>query len=243
MEEKDYILFEDYLNGTLSVNDKKAFDERLKVEAEFNESFLNYKELSGFLENKFENEQSFQAFEENLKNIADKHFNKKEEKSKVIKFKPWQYAIAASIAILFGVFMFNTNSNPSYNDFSNHNSISLTVRGENDVLLSNAEKAFNEKDFEQAKLYFTQILKEDDSNDEIKLYKAISLIETNQFSEAEDLLKEVLKGTSVFRQKALWYMALSKLKQKDYDACKSTLGLISEDAEEYDQAKKLLREL
>ncbi len=242
MEEKDYILFDDYLNGTLSVNDKKAFEEQLKVEAEFNESFLNYKELSGFLENKFENEQSSQAFEENLKSISNTHFNKDEVKEKVIKFKPWQYAIAASVAILFGVFIFSGDS-ATYNDFSNHNSISLTVRGENDVLLSKAEKAFNEKDFENANLYFDQILDADHGNIEIQLYKAISLIEINKFNTAYKLLANISEGASVFKYKAMWYMALGKLKQEDYNACERILNKIPEEADEYNKAKKLLRKL
>lgn len=243
MEERDYILFEEYLSGTLSDNEKKKFEEQLTAEKDFNQSFLTYKELSGYLQNKFENEEETKAFESNLKSISDKHFDKTDSKSKVVKFKPWQYAMVASVAILFGLFIFNSNSDPAYNDFANYDSISLTVRGEGDVLFSKAEKAFNEKDFKNAELYFNQILVADKSNAEIKIYKSIALIETNQFNEAEDLLKEIVKGTSVFKHKAMWYMALSKLKQKDYKACKSILVLISEDAEDYTKAKKLLRKL
>lgn len=243
MEERDYILFEEYLSGTLSDNEKKKFEDQLATEKDFNQSFLTYKELSGYLQNKLENEEETNAFESNLKSISNNYFDKPAKKSKVIKFRPWQYAVAASVAILFGLFVFNTSSDPIYNDFANYNSISLTVRGESDESFSKAEKAFNEKDFKNAELYFNQILAVDVANSEIKIYKSVALIETNRFSEADKLLKEISGGTSVFKYKALWYLALSKLKQKDYNACKNILNQIPEGTEVYAQAKKLLRKL
>ena len=41
----------------------------------------------------------------------------------------------------------------------------------------------------------------------------------------------------------MWYLALSKLKQDNLEACKNVLKNISEDAEDYKQAQKLLNKL
>src|SRR5690606_38100457 len=111
-----------------------------------------------FLENKFEDKEPEKEFKENLKNISGKYFNKSENKSKTIRFKPWKYAIAASIVIMFGLFVIIDNPTPAYADYADYNNISLTVRGENDELLPKAENAFNEKDYEDALQYFDQIL-------------------------------------------------------------------------------------
>lgn len=243
MKEQDYILFEDYLGGTLSATEKNEFERRLANDERFQQAFLTYKELSGFLENKFENKVAEKEFKENLKNISDTYFNKTENKSSAIRFKPWQYAIAASMVIMFGLFVIINNSTPTYSDYADFNSISLTVRGENDELLPKAEKAFNEGDYEDALLYFNQILVEDTNYKEIQLYKSIALIETNQYKEAEELLMDLSEGKSVFKYEAMWYLALSKLKQKEYGECKIILERIPEDADVYKKAQKLLRKL
>src|SRR5690606_14591421 len=161
MNEQDYILFEDYLEGTLSATEKNEFERRLAADEKFQQAFLTYKELSGFLESKFEVEP--EKFKENLKNISDTYFNKTENKSRTLRFKPWQYAIAASIVVIFGLVVIINDPTPVYGDYANFNKISLTVRGGNEELLPKAEKAFNEGNYEESLLYFDQILaKEDD---------------------------------------------------------------------------------
>ena len=102
----------------------------------------------------------------------------------------------------------------------------LTVRGTQDELLTKAENSFNNKNFTEAETYFTQLLNIESENQEFQLYKAISEIELNKFSEAEALLKQISKGNSVFKNKATWYLALSKLKQEDYKTCSEILKTI-----------------
>ena len=156
----------------------------------------------------------------------------------------YKFAIAASVALLLGFFVFNQFSGePNYSDFANYDQISLTVRGTSDALLNEAETAFNSKNYEQAEQLFNQILEEDSSNTEIQFYKSITLIETNQFSEADELLKGISEGNSIYKNKATWYLALSKLKQDNLEGCKNILKNIPEDAEDYKQAQKLLNKL
>lgn len=246
MKEQDYILFEDYLEGTLSPTEKNEFERRLADDEKFEQSFLTYKELSGFLDNKFEDKNPDNQFKENLKNISNTYFNKTENKSSkrgTIRFKPWQYAIAASIVVIFGLLVIMNDSTPAYADYADFNNISLTERGENDELLSKAEKTFNEGNYEEAIQYFDQILIEDANYKEIQLYKSIALIETNQYDDADELLSVLSTGTSVFKYDAMWYLALSKLKQKKYEQCRIILERIPEDAEVYKKAQKLLSKL
>lgn len=243
MKEQDYILFEDYLEGTLSPTEKNEFERRLADDEKFEQSFLTYKELSGFLENKFEDKNPDNKFKDNLKNISDTYFNKPENKSRTIRLKPWQYAIAASIVVIFGLLVIMNDSTPAYADYADFNNISLTERGENDELLSKAEKTFNEGNYEEAIQYFDQILIEDANYKEIQLYKSIALIETNQYDDADELLSVLSTGTSVFKYDAMWYLALSKLKQKKYEQCRIILERIPEDAEVYKKAQKLLSKL
>lgn len=243
MKDQNYILFEEYLSGNLSKDAIYSFENRLKNENDLKQAFETFKELSGFLEYKFENEEKQKLFQSNLKDVSDAYFNKKESSKKVIRFKPWQYAMAASLTLFIGIYSYNLFSIPSYGNFANYDTISLTVRGEQTDLLINAEKTFNAKDFKGAEVYFTQLLDTDKSNQEFQLYKAISEIELNKFDEAEILLNQISQGNSVFKDKATWYLALSKLKQKEYKACANILQTISKNADEYMEAQKLLKRL
>ena len=248
MEEQDHILFEDYLSGNLDENATNAFETRLETDKAFKQSFSIYKDISAHLDHEIGNEEKTMDFRANLDSISHNYFSKlnaqQEEVETKKPFSFYKLAIAASVALLLGFFVFNQfSSGPSYSDFANYDQISLTVRGTNNALLKEAETAFNTKNYEEAELLFNQILEEDSNNTEVQLYKSITLIETNQFTEADELLKGLSEGNSIYKNKAKWYLALSKLKQDNFEACKNVLKNISEDAEDYEQAQKLLNKL
>ena len=243
MDEQDYILFESYILGDLPENEKTAFETRLKIDATFSESFNTYKELSSFLEHKIGNEAASTAFQNNVKNISEAYFKKQEAPKKSISFKPWQYAMAASIALLIGIVLFNNLTTPSYSDYATYGNISLTVRGEQETLLQSAENAFNAKDFAKAEEAFNSLLLMDGDNVELQFYNAIANLELNDFEAAETLLSNIKNGKSAYKNKAIWYLALSKLKQKEYNACMEILKTIPEDAEDYARAQKLIKKL
>jgi hypothetical protein len=159
----------------------------------------------------------------------------------VVAFKPWQYVIAASVAILVGLFVFQ-NINPSFDDYNNPELATFVKRGDVNENLKLAQDAFNAKNYKAAIPYFEAILKANKSP-EIQYFYAVSLLEENQFQKAETNLSELKTGTSLYKNKATWYLALSKLKQKDYDSCKAILQTIPDDFEDYDLVQELLNEL
>lgn len=247
MEDQNYILFESYLSEELSKEEKADFELRLQTEPEFNQAFNTYKELSSFLENKFENKAASEAFKENVKKISDKYFNqeetKLEQKPKPKVFQFYKYAIAACVLLFIGLFTFNQFSNPNFSDYNSYETISLTVRGSQNTLLKTAENAFNTKDFAKAEEAFSQLLKQDTANKEFQLYRGIALIELDKFNEADTLLEKLSKEDSAFKNDVIWYLGLSKLKQKDYEASLEILKTLPEDANNYNKAQKLIKKL
>ena len=165
------------------------------------------------------------------------------KKSKVITlFNYKKLMVAASIAILISFFIFK-NGNPVYSDFANHTNLEFTVRGDNNQTITNAETAFNAKNYKTAFAQLTVLEAQFPNDIEIQLYKGICLLEMDKFSQAETIFETISRGNSAFLTKATWYKALSYLKQEQFEACKNTLKTIPESAEEYTQAKKLLRKL
>lgn len=239
MNEERYIEFDQYLANELSAEEKISFEKQLSEDPELATAFEIFKELQLHLDNKFGNAGELNAFKKNLKSISKDHF--KIKKSKVIDLRAWHYAVAASVAILFGLFVFQ-NINPSFEDYNHPEMASFVERGDVSENLKLAQDAFNTKEYKTAIPYFENILKEKKSA-EIQYFYAISLLEDHQFKKAESNLTALQTGTSIYKNKSTWYLALSKLKQKKYKDCKEILLTIPDDFEEYDQVQQLLNEL
>jgi hypothetical protein len=239
MNEERYILFGQYLENELPVEEKKNFEKQLSEDQEFASAFEIFKDLNLHLENKFGNATELNTFKKNLKSISKEHF--KTKKSKVVAFKPWQYAIAASVAIFVGLFVFQ-NINPSFEDYNNPEMATFIERSDVNENLKLAQEAFNSKKYKTAIPYFEAILTANKSP-EIQYFYAISLLEENQIQKAEANLVGLKSGISVYKNKATWYLALSKLKQKEYKSCKEILLTIPDDYEDYDQVQQLLNQL
>lgn len=239
MNEERYILFGQYLENELSAEEKTNFEKQLSEDQEFASAFEIFKDLNLHLENKFGNATELNTFKKNLKSISKEHF--KTKKSKVFAFKPWQYAIAASVAIFVGLFVFQ-NINPSFEDYNNPEMATFIERSDVNENLKLAQEAFNSKKYKTAIPYFEAILTANKSP-EIQYFYAISLLEENQIQKAEANLVELKSGISVYKNKATWYLALSKLKQKEYKSCKEILLTIPDDYEDYDQVQQLLNQL
>lgn len=240
MNEEHYIVFDQYLQDELSAEDKVKFENELAEDPELASAFDTFKELNLHLENKFGNADAFDAFKENLQSISTNHFKDSKPKAKVIAFKPWIYLVAASVVVLFGLFLFNPN--PNFEDFNQQENAYFTERGTVDANLKQAETTFNAKNYAAAIPFFEVVLKEK-KTPEIQYFYGISLLETNKIQEAEAVFNELKAGTSIYKNKAIWSLALSKLKQKDYKSCKKILLTIPSDYEGYDQVQELLKEL
>ncbi|MEO8773590.1 MAG: tetratricopeptide repeat protein [Gelidibacter sp.] len=244
MQEQDYIQFDTYLSGNLDAESVQIFEDRLTSDAEFKRAFDDFKQAERFLEHQFNNEEKTQSFKGNLEQISSGYFKKEAApEAKAIRIKPWYYSVAAAVILLFGVVIAQQFSNPTYDDFANYGTISLTVRGAENDLKAKAEKAFNQKDYRDAEKHLSQLLQNDQDNIELQLYKAVCLVELNKYEEADALYQKVIQSPSVYTSKAKWYLALSKLKQKEKVESIQVLKSVPEDAEDFDSAQELLRKL
>jgi predicted Zn-dependent protease len=140
-------------------------------------------------------------------------------------------------------FLFQQFSTPSYKHYATYPLVSLTERGNENDLLKMAETSFNNHNFEEAVTHLTLLLDNDPTNKELQLYNAMALIEINKYVEADLALVSLTKEPTAYSSKAAWYLCLSKLKQKDYDACINVLKTIDKNSEDYANAQYLLDKL
>ncbi|GEL10701.1 Tetratricopeptide repeat-containing protein [Flavobacterium glycines] len=239
MNEEKYILFGQYLQGEMSAEEKIDFEKKLSENHELASEFESFKEVQIQLETKFDFAADRDAFEANLKTISKEHF--KPQKTKVISIKTWTYLVAASVVLLLGLFLFNP-SKPGFEEYNQYENAYLTERGDGIENLKQAESAFNAKNYKAAIPLFETVLKENKSA-EIQYFYGISLLENNQIKEAEMAFNEIKLGNSIYKNKAIYGLALAKLKQKDYKGCKEILLTIPSDYENYDKVQELLDKL
>lgn len=240
MNEETYLIFDQYLQDELLKEEKIEFEKELAENQELADAFAAFKDVNAQLEVKFGIEEERNAFVTTLQTASNNHFNA--PKSKLLVFRPWMYMAAASVALLFGVFVFNSNSQPSFEDYNQYENAYFTERGEASANIKKLEIAFNEKKYQDAIPLFETLLKENKTA-ELNYYYGIALLETNRTAEADIVFNELQSGSSVYKNKATWSLALSKLKQKDYQSSKKILLTIPSDYEDYDEVQKLLKEL
>ncbi|MFH6986643.1 tol-pal system YbgF family protein [Flavobacterium collinsii] len=240
MDEERYIVFDQYLQEEMTAEERDSFEKQLSEDHELASEFETFKEVQLQLRNKFEHEEEREAFAANLTKVSEKHFNA--NKPKVVRMRPWYFAAAASIIILFGLFFFDYNQTPEFEDFNHPETASFVERGDTDETLKQAEKAFNEGKYVLAIPFFEELLSENKTA-EMQYFYGISLLEEDHYKQAEAIFNELKSGTSAYKEKAKWYLALSKLKQKDYNGCREILQTISQDYENYDDVQELLDDL
>jgi len=241
MEEEVYISIDRYLANEMTADERLSFQARLQNDRDLADKLEIYKTASTALQNKFKTEERELQFRNNIVLIAAEQDDHKD--TKVIKLKWYTWAAAASVALLCAVLFYTTLSKPTYKEYAVYEPIALVERGHEDETKLEAQEAFNNHQYEHAVQLFAKLLEQDKRNAELQLYQGISLLELNRISEANAMFNEVRNSKSVFSSKAMWMLALSALKEKDYKKCRSLLLEIPEGSEEYNQAQALLHEL
>lgn len=247
MKDYNWATIEKYFEGDLTPGELAAFKTLMRNGKDFEEVVDLYRDIENSVSSRMINEEEENNLNNTLKVLGNKYVKKEklEKKSILIRLKPYaKYMVAASL-VLFATLFYFKNNKGLYTDFAKHPNLDIVVRGNIDVHLINAQKAFNAKNYTLAEQELSIILAKDKANTkvELQLYLAISLIEQDKFTLADSILEKIQKGNSIYKNKAIWNLGLSKLKQKDFEACKTVLKTLPVNAEDYDLAQKLLGKL
>lgn len=245
MKDYNWATIEKYFEGDLTLGELAAFKTLMKNGKDFEEVVDLYRDIENSISSRMINEEEENDLKSILKGLGDKYVKKEktEKKSILISLKPYgKYMVAASL-VLFATLFYFKNNKGLYTDFAKHPNLDIVVRGNIDVHLVNAQKAFNAKNYTLAEQELSVVLAKDNTKVELQLYLAISLIEQDKFTLADSILEKIEKGNSIYKNKAIWNLGLSKLKQKDFESCKAILKALPVNAEDYDLAQKLLGKL
>ncbi|MGB8192617.1 MAG: hypothetical protein WCF67_11895 [Chitinophagaceae bacterium] len=237
---------EAYLDGSLSAGEKRAFEERLKTDAQLAQTFREYQGIESSMRNAAPAADEA-ALKDSLQQLRKKYFTGKRSVTRDL-FINWR-AIAALVLIIAAAAIWLTrsgdiNSEELYLKYAQHSLLDNNSRGAgDDSLATRAARAFNARQYPQAVTLLRDYLVREPGDIEMQLAQGISYMEMDSLAAARQVFNNIAGGQTAFVHKAQWYLALTYLKEKNYDQCKRILAAIPQDAEVYDQAQALLKEL
>ncbi len=247
--ENFYEKIELYLEGEMTKAEMQAFEEQLHSNPALQEEVAMHRKVRSSLATQFQNEVANEATEKTLQSLGEKFFSreKKKESTVVVMFRKYgTAAIVVAAMLVLILWVPRLISPPSlYEQYAHHPIAEFTQKGNTSqgLLLQQAEKAFNQENFENALNSLNQILAETPDDIRLQFYKGICQLEINQNLSAVATFQTIATGTSLFNTEAKWYLALIYLKMEDWGKCKRSLEMIPIDSGRYGDARKLLENL
>ncbi len=243
-----YELITQYQEGTLTANERLAFELKLKEDKALQEDYALYLAINNTMENTSTPTQ-LNALQETLQPLQAQYFNTNAVK-RLTPVKRLYYiaAAVAAITIIALIILPNYNtkrytSQELYAYYANYESIDNTTRGSityTDSILQLATQYYNVKQYAQAITYYTKL---NALQPDAAFALAICQLETNDYAAATLSLKALANGSTVYQEKAQYTLALLYLKQGDKVMCTTQLNTIPNTSAYYAKAKELLSKL
>lgn len=225
-----------YLQGQLSSEERRAFEERLDQDLEFRNTFEWHQKMSNAIQEI--------EFRQTLAQLQSSSQQKKE--AKIRSWKPL-LGIAAAVVFLIGFFwVIYLNQEPS---LQKHLAQVELDPGLPTLLGTSQEVAFGEgmnayklQDFEMAKTYWSPLLIAQPSNDTLLFYLAQVDLGTGQNKAAQEKLEQIkAQKESLFLEKANWYLAIAALRlDEPTTAIELLQQIVDQEEEKREEALELL---
>ena len=244
---------DDYLDGRLSQFQKQQFEDELSLNPDLQDALRLEKQMrtllsdDAWIDPNFSLLESSKALEMNafleseeahtIRDSIQQIITVKNE-SNLVSSKIFKFAIAASIAAIFLISLYNTSTNinnlyPEYMELQELPS--LVMRGDHntDVLLE-SELLFQQGRYEKVITKITDYQNTSNSINPISyIYAGISYLEIGDYTNAMTQFNLLEQSNSLHQKKHLWYKAMIFLKQCDKKQLIKTLQAILQDTTNY----------
>lgn len=253
MSNIDHEKIESYLSGDMQETDRAVFEAALAADPELAAELRLYRQIQDELSIQAQQQQQEAALKQTLAAAEKKYFTSEKSTAKVVAMgnkKLWYSLIAAAAAIaLFFILrpMFSNAvmSNESlYQQYAQLDPLDIGKRGATeDSVLVNMKKLYNNKQYPAALQLADRAIAIAPNDISLKLARAHCYTETGNYNAAIPLLDSIAAGSSVYKYPALFFKALTYLREDKKADCIQVLGSIPPDAEKYKQARELLDKL
>ncbi len=200
-------IFDRYLSGNISPEEKKQFNEKLKNDTVFKNEFDAYQKLSNQIHLAF--------LKEDLKDIHHQVIHN----TKKPKMRPFFYAVASLICIgILAWMLFPTNSsttpNQTFDDYFLKDPGLPTVMGiQKNIEFQRGMVLYKQGKYSEAKEKWLLLNADKVDNDTLQYYIAMTYLNEDNTDQALVWLqKESVRNSVAFQNEAIWYEALIYIK-------------------------------
>lgn len=227
MEENDYTIIDQFLQGELPKDQHTAFHKRLATDKEFAKAYQFAQQMTNYLKAR----QKQPALEAKLNEWGDQYIKKETATSaKRIKMSSWKTGLAIAAAIALLLMVWNPfDSGDLYSQYAVHPPLALVEKNAASTFAQQAEQAYTSKNYVGAYSALTNLLEIESENVQAQLALGISALETGKTSEAQAIFSKLAEGTSVLKSYGQWYLALSYIQQGENEKAKPILKGINND--------------
>ena len=162
-------------------------------------------------------------------------------------------SVAAAILLLFFAYQFFSKENISNeylfaDNFEPYqmvlNQRSGTDESANQIILNEAIKAYENKDFEKAVYSFQNLSNQEPSIIAYPFYKALAHMGAKNPAVAIPILTKIVDTPDhLFKEQSRWYLALANLQDGDRIAALKQFQMIQEGQFKFNEAKKILESI
>ncbi|MEW7277927.1 hypothetical protein ABW636_04975 [Aquimarina sp. 2201CG1-2-11] len=258
---------EAYLNGEMTTDESKVFEQKISSDPKAQKEFELYREMNIIFDDtdwaitdastqhsKIKEHETFlkskkgKTVAAHIQN-AEKQYFKFYSKN---KNRRYYYAAAIAAMLLFGFFTFsklNTSTDhqnlyATYSDWSDLPSLTLRDGHNN---LTEAEKLFRQKKYSDALTIFQKYQTENSTiiNWQVIVYTSIAQLETDQTGLAIANFTKLKNSNSLDANRAYWYLALAYLKVNQLEKAIQELKVLSKNPSyfNHNNGVKLLKEI
>lgn len=241
MNDIDHELIERYISGNMEPAERALFESRMQIEPALREAVQDWMEVTGSLHRSLQPDPQREELEKLLQ--SHRHVFYKAP-AKVTPIRRYMLVAASAAAVIAAVLFWGPWQPDLYQQYAVQEMVSPAERGTTtDSLLQQAAHHFNHRQYTAAISLLSKVLERDSADAYARYYRGLSYLENDKPAEARPDLEAIFNGESVFKYESAFYIALSYLKEKKKDPCRDWLMKIPTDAQNYDKAQNLLKEL
>ena len=262
--DNDIRYIEDYLNGTLSDKDIKAFlsrlesDDAFKAQFEFekqlfenfNEEAWSYADRNNPKVKAYKSALDSPEFSELKQNIVEVSKNYSKNSSKSNSSRNLLYYVAAAVIAVFIAFQFMFNQPQTgkelyYAYVAMDDLPGFVTRSDStETRAIKAQELFKEKQYSASIPLFQDLLRSNPNDGRLYLYLGVAQAETEDYDQALKVFDRLISSDLVDAEKGYWYKALTYLKMKENDKALALLQNIkTEGLFNAEKAGELIEEL
>lgn len=230
-----------YLSGEMGAEEKAAFEELLRIDAEVKREFDEWVDTEAIVAKHEAAENKLPELKNTLTPLTKEYFGSQkieQQKDKVVSIKKYVYAAMAVAAALLVFFLMPGN----IDNYEVNPMPGAVVRGAEDANKKGAQ-LFNEAKYEEALPYLKQNANTQPDDATNNFYYGVALLKTDAVAEALPIFEKLVQGNSVYKDDSHFFAALAAYKTGKKEIAADHAVQVPETNQYYKNAQRILKKV